>query len=214
MDTPSTTPAAITRLVLYCPDTPEHFALLMGALQKLTDEWYWQGAIADIETTVQWFTRANDLTSRKERALYVGQVVFTAGTVADTCLIPADGREVEIAIYPELYTVIGDVFGVATSGFFRVPNIGSRSIVGVGTNGTDTRILGDSGGANSVTIGVDNLPMHSHSVGTNLAGLALSPGELPVALPETTGTTGTTGAGEPIDITSPYLALIPYIVAR
>lgn len=88
------------------------------------------------------------------------------------------------------------------------PDLRDRFVIGA----SDTIAAGNTGGASSVTLGVANLPAHSHTVsGVNIVengegGSLFSGGEAQISA-GTGSTTGETGEGSPVDILPPYYAL-------
>jgi len=65
----------------------------------------------------------------------IGTIVPFGGTGAPTMFLLCDGSEVAKASYPELYEVIGDVFGTASDAtLFRLPDLRECVPVGVGKN--------------------------------------------------------------------------------
>lgn len=88
------------------------------------------------------------------------------------------------------------------------PDLRDRFVVGA----SDTIASGSTGGAASVTLSVENLPAHSHTVsGVNITengegGSLFSGGEAQISA-GTGSTTGETGGGTAISILPPYYAL-------
>lgn len=82
-----------------------------------------------------------------------------------------DGRSLSRAEYPELFEVIGTSFGNNDGLTFKLPDARGRvpGIVGDGT-GLTSRELGDTVGAETTTLTVNNLPSHSHTGTTNSDG--------------------------------------------
>ena len=75
----------------------------------------------------------------KENILYadmpIGTIVPFGGSSAPTMFLLCDGSEVAKATYPELYEVIGDVFGTASDAtMFCLPDLRECVPVGVGKN--------------------------------------------------------------------------------
>ena len=65
----------------------------------------------------------------------IGTIVPYGGTGAPTMFLLCDGSEVAKATYPELYEVIGDVFGTASDAtLFRLPDLRECVPVGAGKN--------------------------------------------------------------------------------
>ena len=209
------TPGLRTRRVLL-PDDPLWLADVLGALLPLARAYNWQQygdlTSADMAAFYETVIAAIDWESAQ---MDIGTVFFTAGESQPIGCLAADGTQVLIADWPLLYAEIGDAYGAAGDGYFRLPDLARRAVVGAGTTGDGTYSTGDSGGAESVTLAETQIPSHSHSIHTHLDGLAVAPGELPVTTPSVVpGSTGATGGGNAHENRPPYLALNAWIVAR
>lgn len=94
----------------------------------------------------------------------VGTIIYWAGNGDIPGWLRANGQNVEIATYPELYAVCGTTYGVGTETQFRVPNIVAKYIRGVDEGGG----RGGTGGASTVTLTEAQLPVvdlsHSHVI--------------------------------------------------
>lgn len=146
----------------------------------------------------------------------------------DNCLL-CDGSQYARADYPMLYSLLDPAFVVDADNFV-VPDLRSRVPIGAGTGtGLSTYAVGETGGEEEITLTTAEMPSHSHSdVGhmhsyqpPGLSGLALAPGELPVALPNIipslTGSASAnltnTGGGEAHENRPPFIALNWAVVA-
>ena len=79
----------------------------------------------------------------------VGTISMYAGHCVPDGWLFCSGEEVCIAEYEELYDVIGDLYGGACEGKFRIPNLRGRVPVGVNHHaceGISIRCLGNTGG--------------------------------------------------------------------
>jgi microcystin-dependent protein len=124
----------------------------------------------------------------------IGAIMSFAGNNVPRGYLLCDGSEIEIVKYPDLYDVIGDTYGVPSVGFgtFKLPDLRGRFALGRDNmdNGfTVPNILGgivDAGGGNAdrvadlnadsiggsagqsqVTLSLENLPDHTHSLNVN-----------------------------------------------
>jgi microcystin-dependent protein len=175
----------------------------------------------------------------------VGEVSWFAGGVAKlpSGWLACDGAVHDVNDFPELAELLGDTFGGNGTTTFGVPDLRGRAAIGEGDGpGLTQRVLGDDGGAESVTLSAEQLPAHSHTIshtheaqnlevqgvdgGHNhqvasqpLAGGPEPDAGEPVNLqigPFTLGgdnSSGSTGDGAPHNNMQPYLVLTPMIYA-
>lgn len=75
-----------------------------------------------------------------------------------------DGTVLSIQAYPELYAVIGRLHTPSNiqTGYFSLPDLRSRFIVGFNPNDEDHNTIGGTGGAKKVTLSEDEMPAHTH----------------------------------------------------
>jgi len=84
-----------------------------------------------------------------------------AGNTVPGGYLFCDGSAISRTDYSELFEVIGTSFGVGDgSTTFNLPDTDDRCIVGSG----DTYIVSDTGGADSATLSISNMPAHTHSL--------------------------------------------------
>lgn len=95
---------------------------------------------------------------------FVGEVRMFAGRIAPRGWVFCDGRELPVSGYEILYSLIGNTWG-GDATKFNVPDMRNRIPVGVGTGPSlSPRVLGQTGGADSVTLSVGNIPAHNHAL--------------------------------------------------
>lgn len=73
-----------------------------------------------------------------------------------------DGSSVSKALYPNLYNIIGDLFGTGTTANFIIPNLQGRVPVGYSPSSGYYTAVGVSGGSTTKTLTVANMPEHTH----------------------------------------------------
>ena len=118
----------------------------------------------------------------------LGEVSMFAGNFAPGGYQFCRGQLMPISQYEALYSLIGTTYGGDGISNFAMPDLRGRVAVGTGTGpGLSPRLLGQTGGAQSVTLTASNLPSHSH------------------VLPPPGTVTGSTGSGSP----SPFSNLQP-----
>ena len=97
------------------------------------------------------------------------------------------GQLMSISQNTALFSLLGATYGGDGITTFGLPNLQGRVPVGAGQgSGLSLYNLGDNGGVESVTLGINTMPQHSHSATQNLS----------VSLPAVT-TTGTTNQPGP-----------------
>jgi microcystin-dependent protein len=97
------------------------------------------------------------------------------------------GQLMSISQNTALFSLLGATYGGDGIRTFGLPNLQGRVPVGAGQgSGLSLYNLGDNGGVESVTLGINTMPQHSHSATQNLS----------VSLPAVT-TTGTTNQPGP-----------------
>lgn len=104
---------------------------------------------------------------------YVGEIRIFAGSFAPAGWQFCDGRLLAISEYETLFTLIGTTYGGDGQETFGLPDLRGRLPVHMGAGGGLTnRIIGESGGVETVTLTTQQIPQHSHPflASTDLAG--------------------------------------------
>ena len=86
------------------------------------------------------------------------------GSFAPSGWMFCDGQLLPISENDALFTVIGTTFGGDGQETFALPNLQSRAPMHQGTNAGQTFTLGESGGVESVTLSVQQIPVHTHAL--------------------------------------------------
>lgn len=109
-----------------------------------------------------------------------GSVIPYAGQAAPQGWLLCDGAAVSRTAYAGLYSVIGNTYGAGDGvNTFNLPNLTARIPLGVGSG----RVPGNSGGEESHTLNINEIPAHNHGA--------------PTAPYTTAGGAETTGSGIP-----------------
>lgn len=125
-----------------------------------------------------------------------------------------DGTAVSRTTYSSLFSIIGTTYGVGdNSTTFNLPDLRGRVPIGSGQgSGLTNRTLGGTGGSETHTLTVDEIPAHTHeysqSIGTSTAASGSS---YTVRDVYQTSTTTSTGGGQAHNNMQPYL-VINYII--
>ena len=138
------------------------------------------------------------------------------------------GQSVDITTNGGLFALIGTTYGGDGVNTFNLPNLQGRVALHQGTGpGLSTRVLGEQGGTESVTLTANQMPVHSHRVNAATTSDGASPANKvygsssddlygdPVATnekaaasgPMAVGALGTTGSGQAHENRHPGLVM-------
>jgi microcystin-dependent protein len=137
---------------------------------------------------------------------FLGEVVCGGWTFCPAGWTECDGKMLDISQNNDLFNLIGTTYGGDGQNTFAVPNIQSRTMVGQGQGiGLNDKALGQTGGAETVTLLNTQMPGHTHPMAAHDgADRAATPsGKIP----------GTSPAGAPVyGAGAPNTALKPTAV--
>ncbi len=94
---------------------------------------------------------------------YVGEIRMFGGNFAPVGWAFCQGQLLPISENDALFQLIGTTYGGDGQSTFALPNLQSRVPVHVGTGGGSSYVLGQSGGVESVTLTVNQIPAHHHA---------------------------------------------------
>jgi microcystin-dependent protein len=149
---------------------------------------------------------------------YVGEIRMFAGNFAPVGWAFCDGATIPVSENDVLFQLIGTTFGGDGENTFALPDLRGRVPVHWGASIT----LGETGGAEEVTLTTSSIPAHTHTfLATNNGGnQPAPPGFLPAAnnvvklytsLPPNTALTSrsitSAGGNQPHTNIQPYLAI-------
>ena len=102
----------------------------------------------------------------------LGMVEIWAGSRIPDGYALCEGQQLKQSEYPELYKAIGSTYNNAydcngrklstTSGYFRLPDLRGRFVVGYNVSDADYGSYGKVGGEKKHTLTVDEIPSHAH----------------------------------------------------
>ena len=96
--------------------------------------------------------------------LPAGTIIMYAGINTNPLFMLCDGRALDKSVHFSLYEALGNTYG-ETDTTFNIPDLRSRFIVGAGAGtGLSTYTLGQTVGAESVTLDASTIPTHSHGI--------------------------------------------------
>ncbi len=154
---------------------------------------------------------------------FLGEIRMFGGNFAPVGWALCEGQLLSISQNAALFSILGTTFGGNGTTNFALPDLRGRVPIDQGAGpGLAPYTLGQSGGTETVTLLVNQMPAHSHALNAyNGAGdKSTVAGNLPAngAKPDyysdqaatTTmnpGTIGSAGGGAPVSVLQPYLTL-------
>lgn len=93
---------------------------------------------------------------------YIGEIRLFSGTFAPQGWAFCDGSQVSISNYEAAYSILGDIYG-GNQQTFQLPDLRGRVPVGTGQGaGLPVVTLGQTGGTETSTMTVNQMPSHTH----------------------------------------------------
>lgn len=121
---------------------------------------------------------------------FVGEIRMFAGNFAPRGWAFCDGQLLAVSQNDALFSLLGTIYGGDGRTTFGLPDLRGRIPIHAGTGpGLSPRRLGAKGGAEKVTLTVNQLPSHSHQMQASTATAS-----------ETRPEGNVTGSNTPIDI--------------
>lgn len=157
----------------------------------------------------------------------IGMIVQFAGNFAPRGWAFCEGQLLPISQNQALFSILGTTYGGNGQTTFALPDLRGRVCIQPGQGpGLSNYTLGQSGGAESVTLLVNNMPSHSHAYNAAETGdgqasptgnaLGKTAANIYTTNPPNSamnsGTIAPTGGSQPFGITQPYLA-VNWIIA-
>lgn len=143
---------------------------------------------------------------------YVGEIQIFAGNFAPDGWMFCHGQLLSIAEESTLFALIGTTYGGDGQITFALPDLRGRMPIHQGTGpGLSTRVLGETGGTETVALTANQIPTHTHSMtsgvvrGGGTQGVGLTTGTELGTL--TAPTTSSTGGSQPHENMPPFLGL-------
>lgn len=216
--TADTCPTDSVCRALFIPNDEAFLAIVRGALQELIFPWNYDkfGAL-DPEFMSACFQDMFDKFCFNEGICrMIGEIIAYAGpTSPDARWLSCDGSSLLRVDYPDLFAVIGTLYGAADSSHFNLPDLRGRVAVGSGSGaGLSPRSEGDVFGEETHVLTVGELAAHTHTTGNSAILGTSAPPPLDALGPNPfTAFTGSTGNDDPHNNIQPSLAINYLIVA-
>lgn len=107
---------------------------------------------------------------------YLGQILMVAFNFAPVGWALCNGQIMPINQNQALFSLLGTMYGGNGTTTFALPNLQGRVPIHQGNSDGNPYVMGESSGAENVTLTVNNLPAHSHSANCySLAGTSSEP---------------------------------------
>lgn len=187
--------------------TPLWFvAELADAINSMCDPGNWE-QVGDV--TIEEASQAALMMVRSFQPM-IGQILPYITTDAPTNTLPCDGASYDRVDYPDLYAVLDSAF-IDSADVFHVPDLRGKTVIGV----SSSHAMGSTGGSESHTLDLGEIPGHTHSTGNSFTGAAVMPGEGPVLIPNPIpAETGSAGGGGAHNNMQPFVALKYCVVCQ
>ena len=154
----------------------------------------------------------------------LGQLMVTGATYCPNGWLEANGQLVAVSQNAALYSLLGTTYGGDGQTSFGLPDLRGRGPIHYGSGpGLSPYVPGQAGGQESFTIGVNQMPAHSHAVmATNATADKGGPdnrylgggvgsddaySDGPANKQMAAGMIGSTGGNQPVTTRSPYLVM-------
>lgn len=134
--------------------------------------------------------------------LPIGSIQVWPGVTPPDGWLICNGDQVAQADYPTLYAICGALYGTADAGFFRLPNMPDRTVVGASASYP----LASTGGESAHALTAAENARHAHGI-SNFGPGGATPGAEPVASLVGSGVTNFSGSGTAHNNMQPYTAM-------
>ncbi len=158
---------------------------------------------------------------------YVGEIRMFAGNFAPAGWLFCDGSLLAISENDTLFALIGTTYGGDGQSTFAVPDLRSRVPIHQGTGSFGTSyFLAETGGVESITLNLNQIPIHNHTPLASNTGGSDNPANNfwassttgkpynagPPTIQLNAGTIGTAGGNQSHDNMIPFLC-VSYIIS-
>ena len=100
---------------------------------------------------------------------FIGEIRMFGGSFAPRNWIFCDGQTLQISNFPALFALFGATYGGDGRNTVGIPDMRGRAPMHAGQGtGLTTRRLGERGGAETVTLTANQIPIHTHTATSTL----------------------------------------------
>lgn len=115
-----------------------------------------------------------------------------------------NGQTIAISQNSALFSLLGTYYGGNGSTTFMLPNLQSRLPVGMGQGpGLSPYSIGQVSGTEQVSIGINNMPSHNHSVSVNNTAATVNVPTVGLSVADANGSDPTNGDAVTVNIYAP-----------
>jgi microcystin-dependent protein len=157
---------------------------------------------------------------------YVGEIRMFAGSFAPAGWMFCSGQLLPISENDTLFQLIGTTYGGDGQETFALPDLQSRVPIHMGSGGGSNYLIAESGGTETVTLTVQQIPVHTHpflvsgdsgsASNANNAmpatGVTIYRPDQPANIPMNAGAVTPQGGSQPHENMLPFL-VINYIIS-
>lgn len=102
---------------------------------------------------------------------FIGTIMMFGGSFAPKGWALCNGQLLPISQNQALFSILGTTYGGDGQTTFALPNLQSRIPIHAGQGpGLSNRALGQTGGSETVTLTINNLPAHNHAINVKSDG--------------------------------------------
>ncbi len=217
--TPDTVPTDTDCRAIFFPRSEQWIAVITGALNALVlpESWEKYGFITPEEAASAFAPFFDQFCFKQGECRVIGEIICYAGSASPySNWLPCDGASLLRSAYPDLFAVIGTIYGAADGSHFNVPDLRGRAAIGSGSGmGLTNRALGSAVGAETHSLTASENGPHQHAISPLLSSLAQTPvTPIPVWAPLAgIGYTQFDGNGTAHNNMQPSLAISYFIVS-
>jgi microcystin-dependent protein len=108
---------------------------------------------------------------------FVGQIIAVGFNYAPVNWALCNGQTLNISEYTVLYQLLGTAYGGNGVSTFNLPNLNGCAAINQGQGpGLSTYVIGQAAGNESISLNINQIPQHTHSVmGTSAAATSATP---------------------------------------
>lgn len=221
--TPETIPGATRCRTLLIPDNLDILMAVSGALLALTYSYNWEkfGAVEPEDMAEAMFVMYRDFVASLDDCeasmLPVGTILQFASALLPDGFLYCNGDEVLKTAYPDLFAVVGTLWGTPTLGsdYFVLPDFRNKSPYGYDYGSAPPHFaFASNHGEELHTLTTSEIPAHHHDQAWFVAGANVQAGSgwaFNAAGGGSGATTGDTGGGNPHNTLHP-VAVCGFII--